>query len=456
MTNIVTRFAPSPTGYLHIGGARTALFSYLFAKANNGKFLLRIEDTDRARSTQPAVDALLDGLKWLGIDWDGEEVYQFAKSTRHQEVALQLLEQGKAYKCFLSPEELEIMREESMRSGIPISSKWRDADPSSHPNLPFVIRIKAPRTGVTIVEDQVQGKVTTENHTLDDMILLRSDGTPTYMHAVVVDDHDMGVTHVIRGDDHLSNTPRQIVIYRAMNWQIPIFSHIPLIHGPDGKKLSKRHGALGVEAYRDMGYLPEALCNYLLRLGWSHGNDEIITRDQAIEWFNLESVGKSPSRLDFKKLDNVNSHYLKTTDNERLLSLIDQNYSSASKQNILKGLDSLKQRANTLLELKEAVKIYVIEQNIIIPDELKSQVMKNFQLIQDFQDKTSKLSSWDKDSLMEIGKIFAQEKQIKLGDLAGMIRILLTGSTASPSVFEIMAILGKDVTMRRFNNVYNS
>jgi glutamyl-tRNA synthetase len=456
MTNIVTRFAPSPTGYLHIGSARTALFSYLFAKANNGKFLLRIEDTDRARSTQPAVDALLNGLKWLGLNWDEEEVYQFARAARHQEVALQLLEQGKAYKCFLSPEELEIMREESMRSGIPISSKWRDADPSSHPNLPYVIRIKAPRTGVTIVEDQVQGKVVTENHTLDDMILLRSDGTPTYMHAVVVDDHDMGVTHVIRGDDHLSNTPRQMVIYQAMNWQVPMFSHIPLIHGPDGKKLSKRHGALGVEAYRDMGYLPEALCNYLLRLGWSHGNDEIITRDQAIEWFNLESIGKSPSRLDFKKLDNVNSHYLKTTDNQRLLSLIDQNYSSTSKENVLKGLDSLKQRANTLLELKESAQIYIVEQNIIIPEELKSQVMKNFQLIQEFQDKTSKLNSWDKDSLMETGKIFAQEKQIKLGDLAGMIRILLTGSTASPSVFEIMAILGKDVTMRRFNNVYNS
>lgn len=456
MTNIVTRFAPSPTGYLHIGSARTALFNYLFAKATGGKFLLRIEDTDRKRSTKQAVDAILDGLNWLGIKWDEEEIYQFERAERHKEVALQLLKEGKAYKCFLTSEELDVMREETMLSGKPIISKWRDADPSSHPDLPFVIRIKAPKEGVTVIDDKVQGKVVVENNTLDDMVLLRSDGTPTYMLAVVVDDHDMKVSHVIRGDDHLSNTARQITIYKAMDWTVPVFAHIPLIHGPDGKKLSKRHGALGVEGYRDMGYLPEALCNYLLRLGWSHGNDEIITREQAIEWFNLESIGKSPARLDFKKLDNVNSHYLKLLSNEELISFFDKNISDTSKDNILKGLDSLKQRANNILELKEAAQIYIIEKDIIIPSEFKTEIMSKFELIQEFQHKASKLVSWDKDSLMELAKIFAQERQIKLGDLAAVIRILLTGSTASPSVFEIMGILGKNATMRRLSNVYNS
>ena len=456
MTNIVTRFAPSPTGYLHIGSARTALFSYLFARANGGKFLLRIEDTDRQRSTKPAVDAILNGLKWLGINWDGEEVYQFSRSERHREVALELLEKGKAYKCFLTSEELEILREETMRTGKPIMSKWRDASSSTHPDLPFVVRIKASKEGTTIIDDKVQGRVVTENHTLDDMILLRSDGSPTYMHAVVVDDHDMGVTHVIRGGDHLSNTARQVTIYQAMNWQVPVFAHIPLIHGQDGKKLSKRHGALGVEAYRDMGYLPEALCNYLLRLGWSHGNDEIINHAQAIEWFNLEAIGKSPARLDFKKLDHVNNHYMKLADNKDLLALIDKNLSEVSKNNILKGMDSLKQRANTILELADAAKIYVVEKDIIIPAELKAQVMIKFELIQEFQHHASKLANWNKDSLMELAKIFSQKNQIKLGDLAGIIRILLTGSTASPSIFEIMEVLGMSATMRRLSNVYNS
>lgn len=456
MTNIVTRFAPSPTGYLHIGGARTALFNYLFAKANGGKFLLRIEDTDRKRSTKPAVDAILDGLNWLGIEWDEEEIYQFERAERHKIVALQLLDRGKAYKCFLTPEELEVMREESMLSGKPIVSKWRDADASTHLNLPYVIRIKAPKLGATVIDDKVQGKVTVENNTLDDMVLLRSDGSPTYMLAVVVDDYDMKVSHVIRGDDHLSNAARQITIYQAMDWPVPIFAHIPLIHGHDGKKLSKRHGALGVEGYRDMGYLPEAICNYLLRLGWSHGNDEIINLKQAIEWFNLEAIGKSPARLDFKKLDNVNSHYLKLLDNEKIITLFDKTISETSKNNILKGLDSLKQRANNLIELEEAAQIYVIEKDIIIPSEFKTEIMSKFELIQEFQHKASKLSSWDKDSLMDLAKIYAQERQIKLGDLAGIIRMLLTGSTASPSVFEIMGILGKNSTMRRLSNVYNS
>lgn len=451
MTKIITRFAPSPTGYLHIGGARTALFNYLFAKANNGKFLLRIEDTDRARSTDQAVNAILEGLNWLGIEWDGEAIYQFSRSERHRQVALQLLSEGKAYKCFLSKEELEILREESMRSGKPIESKWRDASASTHPETPYVIRIKAPKEGITILNDRVQGKVVTENHTLDDMVLLRSDGTPTYMHAVVVDDHDMEVTHIIRGDDHLSNTARQITIYQAMGWNVPEFCHIPLIHGCDGKKLSKRHGALGVDAYKDMGYLPEALCNYLLRLGWSHGNDEIITKLQAIEWFNLESIGKSPSRLDFKKLDNVNSHYLKQSENQHLLSLIDEGLSDISKNNILKGMDALKQRANTLLELKDAVKIYIIENEVDISEDLYSQIKPKSNLIKSFLKDISSIQDWNKTSLMDVAKLVAEQNDIKLGELAGVIRILLTGSNASPSVFEIMEILGEDVTINRLS-----
>lgn len=459
MTNVVTRFAPSPTGYLHIGGARTALFNYLFAKANNGKFLLRIEDTDRKRSTDQAIEAILDGLKWLGISWDNEEVYQFSRSDRHREVALELLSKGKAYKCFLSSEELEKLREKSMETGEPIRSKWRDADHSIHPDAPYVVRLKSPRGGVTILEDEVQGTVTTENHTLDDMVLLRSDGTPTYMLAVVVDDHDMGVTHVIRGDDHLSNTPRQMVIYQAMGWDIPSFSHIPLIHGPDGKKLSKRHGALGVEGYRDMGYLPEAICNYLLRLGWSHGDDEIISRSKAIEWFNLESIGKSPSRLDFKKMDHLNNHYLKEVDNDKVLSLMLEHMpelSDQSKDNILKGLDSLKQRANTILELVEMAKIYILEEEIEIPEDLKKIIMMKFEVIQDFQHHISKSDDWTKEDLMERAKSFAAKNNMKLGEIAGITRVLLTGSTASPSVFEIMSILGKDSTIKRLGNVYNS
>lgn len=459
MTNIITRFAPSPTGYLHIGAARTALFNYLFAKANQGKFLLRIEDTDRKRSTQEAVDALLNGLKWLEIDWDDKEIYQFARSKRHQEVALELLAKGKAYKCFLSQAELEVLREENMRTGKVIQSKWRDADPTTHPNLPYVIRIKAPREGVTIIDDKVQGQVVTENHTLDDMILLRSDGTPTYMHAVVVDDHDMGVTHIIRGDDHLGNAARQMTIYKAMEWNVPVFAHIPLIHGEDGKKLSKRHGALGVEEYRDMGYLPEALCNYLLRLGWSHGNDEIIDRTKAIEWFNLESIGKSPARLDFKKLNHINNHYLKENDNHHLMKLIEpfmNKVSAASSKMILEGLDSLKQRANTVTELANSAKIYVLEEKVQIPLELKNIFINKQDLIMEYIDKISSLTSWNKDTLMEVAKNMSASKQLKLGDFAAILRVILTGSNASPSVFEIISILKLVGLKKRVADAYNS
>lgn len=455
MEKIVTRFAPSPTGYLHIGGARTALFNYLFAKHNNGKFLLRIEDTDRKRSTQDAVDALLDGLKWLEIKWDEPELYQFTKSERHKQIALELLSKGKAYKCFLTPEELEILREDSMKTGKPIQSKWRDASPETYPNLPYVIRIKAPKEGFTTFQDKVQGEIKIDNATLDDMVLLRSDGSPTYMLAVVVDDYDMGVTHVIRGDDHLTNTPRQITIYQAMDWQIPVFAHIPLINGPDGKKLSKRHGALGVDAYEHMGYLPETICNYLLRLGWSHGDDEIISKEQAIEWFNLESIGKSPSRLDFKKLDNLNNYYLQNTDNQRLISLIANNLSAISKSNILKGIDSLKQRSSTIVELQELSKIYIIEQKIDIPQDLKQKIVAKLNLLKEYQNEAEKIEKWTRDSLMDIAKNLAIQNNLKLGDIASIIRIVLTGSNASPSVFEIMEILGKNFTFERFYHVYN-
>lgn len=455
MKKIVTRFAPSPTGYLHIGGARTALFNFLFARANQGKFLLRIEDTDRQRSTDEAVKIILDGLKWLGLDWDDQEIYQFSRARRHQEVAMQLLASGKAYKCFLNTEELEILRDESMKTGKPITSKWRDAEPSTHPNLPYVIRIKAPKEGVTIVDDLVQGKVITENSTLDDMVLLRSDGTPTYMLAVVVDDHDMEVTHVIRGDDHLSNTPRQMMIYQAMDWEVPSFSHIPLIHGPDGKKLSKRHGALGIDAYQKMGYLPEALCNYLLRLGWSHGDDEIISRNQAIEWFNIESIGKSPSRLDFKKLDHVNNHYLKLTDNTKLVNLIAEEESKQNQENIFKGLDSLKQRANNLVELLEMAQIYKIEFEADLNEDYRDYLEENLSLLQNYRNILLNHQDWTKESLMDATKSFAAENQVKLGDIAAFLRLLLTGNTISPSVFEIMSILGKDISLRRINVIFN-
>src|SRR6187551_3671796 len=336
---VVTRFAPSPTGFLHIGGARTALFNWLYARARGGKMLLRIEDTDLERSTVAAINAIIDGLTWLGLTWDGEPVYQFSRVERHRQVAEQLLAAGRAYRCYASPEELTAMREAARREGRSklYDGRWRDRDPAeAPPGVKPVIRLKAPLTGETVIEDQVQGRVVWQNSDLDDLVLLRSDGTPTYMLAVVVDDHDMGVTHVIRGDDHLANAPRQTQIYDAMDWPEPTYAHVPLIHGPDGAKLSKRHGAMGVDAYRDeLGMLPEAVGNYLLRLGWGHGDDEIISRDQAIEWFDLPQVGKSPSRFDFKKLENLNGHYIREADDERLAELVAPSLSLSDAQKIL-------------------------------------------------------------------------------------------------------------------------
>ena len=362
----VLRFAPSPTGFLHIGGARTALFNWLFAKHTGGTFLLRIEDTDRERSTPEAVDAILKGMEWLGLDWDGQTFYQFARVGRHRDVAEQLLAEGKAYRCYATAAELDEMRAKQRAEGKPIryDGRWRDRTPGpDEDGKPFVIRIKASQTGETIVHDVVQGDVTFANDQLDDMVLLRSDGTPTYMLAVVVDDFDMGVTHIVRGDDHLNNAARQLQIIHAMGWPIPLYGHVPLIHGPDGAKLSKRHGALAVEAYRDMGYLPETMRNYLLRLGWSHGNDEIISTEQAIEWFNLESIGRSPARLDFKKLDNLNAHYIRQRSDESLanevISLLSHKdpprvLDATARKRLLAAMPGLKERAKTIVELNQA------------------------------------------------------------------------------------------------------
>lgn len=456
---VVTRFAPSPTGYLHIGSARTALFSYLFAKHHHGKFLLRIEDTDRARSTQPAVDALISGLKWLGINWDEEEIYQFSRSKRHAEIANELVQRGKAYYCYLSEGEIEALRSESLNSGKPMRSIWRDKTSDEAPiDIKPVVRLKAPRSGQTKVNDLVQGLVTVENDTIDDLVLLRSDGAPTYMLAVVVDDHDMGITHVIRGDDHLSNTPKQILIYQGMDWKLPEFAHISLIHGEDGAKLSKRHGALGVEAYKDMGYLPQSLCNYLLRLGWSHGNDEFISMEQAIEWFNLESIGRSPARLDFKKLDSLNARYIKEMDEQKLLELVldgcecAKNVGERSMQNIQKSIRLLKDRAKTLNDIRKSVHIFIENRDVEFGEEgLEVAVVRRvrYKQIKPFLSEFN--GEWKKGELFAACKKFAAENGLEIHLIGELLRIAITGLIESPSIFEIMEIIGKEEVMRRID-----
>lgn len=459
---VVTRFAPSPTGYLHIGGARTALFNYLFAKHHGGKFHLRIEDTDRARSTQEAVDAILDSMTWLGLDWDGDVVHQFARMDRHAEVAQKLLAGGKAYYCYCTPEELEQMREDARARGVAprYDGRWRDRDPSEAPaGVTPSVRLKAPHEGETVIQDLVQGEVRLMNKYLDDRVLLRGDGTPTYMLSVVVDDHDMGVTHIIRGDDHLTNSFVQYHIYQACGWSIPAFAHIPLIHGADGAKLSKRHGALGAEAYRDMGFLPEALCNYLLRLGWGHGDDEIISREQAIDWFSLEGVGRSPSRFDTVKLTNLNAHYLREANNDRLVGLIsplmesqlERPLTDLERQRILLGMNGLKQRAKTILDLARDAEIYIEvkpydekAQKIVTPETQKivTHVCRKIKRLEDFSEA----------SIEGEMRAISEELGEKLGNIAQPLRVALTGSTISPSVFEVMAILGRDESLIRLEN----
>ena len=452
---IVTRFAPSPTGYLHIGGARTALFNWLFARHHGGKYLLRIEDTDRARSTEPAIEAILDGLSWLGLPWDGEVTYQFSRAARHAEVALEMLAKGHAYHCYASPQELDEMRAAQKAAGKPMryDGRWRDRDPSEAPaGVKPVVRLKAPQTGQTVIKDAVQGEVTVENAQLDDMILLRADGTPTYMLAVVVDDHDMGVTHVIRGDDHLNNAFRQLQIIRAMGWPEPVYAHIPLIHGPDGAKLSKRHGALGVDAYRDMGFLPAALRNYLLRLGWGHGDDEIISTAQAIEWFDLDGVGRAASRFDMAKLTNLNAHYLRETPDAELLPLVLPRIEeklgtvdAAGRERIVRGLSGVKPRARTLIELADGLAFYARAGAPPIADD-KARAL----LTPDARAVMAKLapalepraSDWSEKALEVAVREFAEANGLKLGQVAQPLRVALTGSTASPGIFEVLAVLG--------------
>lgn len=462
MSQVVTRFAPSPTGYLHIGGARTALFNWLFARNQGGKFLLRIEDTDRARSTPEATEAIFAGLRWLGLDWDEEPASQFARMERHAAVAGEMLANGTAYKCYSTKEEIDAFRTQARAEKRPplFHSPWRDTDPAKAPDAPFVVRLKAPRTGKTSVDDKVQGLVTWKNETLDDLILLRSDGTPTYMLAVVVDDYDMGVTHVIRGDDHLTNAARQSLIYRAMGWDLPVFAHIPLIHGPDGAKLSKRHGALGVEAYRDMGYPPEAMRNYLARLGWSHGDDDFFTTDQAIAWFNLESIGKSPARFDFKKLENLSGQHIRAMENSRLLSELESFVASqqlpalsqAHREMFMLGMDSLKERAKTLPELLEMAYYFLGER----PFEADQKANKFLDTVSRgmLNRLTSRLRdvSWTQENLEADIRVFAEAEGLKLGKVAQPLRAALTGRTVSPSVFEMMVLLGKDESIARLED----
>ncbi len=459
--SVTVRFAPSPTGYLHIGGARTALFNWLFARHHGGKFLLRIEDTDRQRSTKEAIDAIIDGLKWLELGWDGEVIYQFARAQRHAEVALKLLAEGKAYYCYATPEELTKMREEQKARGesIRYDGRWRDRDPrEAPPGVKPVVRLKAPRTGDTVVKDRVQGEIKVANAQLDDMVLLRGDGTPTYMHSVVVDDIDMGITHVIRGSDHLTNTFRQVLLYNAIGAATPEFAHIPLIHGPDGAKLSKRHGALGVEAYRDMGYLPEAMRNYLLRLGWGHGDDEIIATEQAIQWFDLPGVGQSPARFDFAKLDSLNGHYIRETPDARLEALLQpilekklgRTVDKHGAARIQRGMKGLKQRAKTLVELADAAQFYVAERPLKLDDKAAKLLTPEAKaILKDLAAHLAAQKHWDEQDLEAALRGFAEARGLGLGKVAQPLRATLTGSGASPGLFEVMKVLGRDEALAR-------
>ena len=453
---VVTRFAPSPTGYLHIGGARTALFNWLFARHHGGKYLLRIEDTDRARSTEPAIAAILDGLSWLGLDGDEPPVFQFERSDRHTEVAHQLLGSGHAYRCYLTQDELAERRAlaQAERKPFRIVSEWRDRAPGdSEADTPFVVRVKAPTAGETAIDDLVQGRVTVANAEIDDFVILRSDGTPTYMLAVVVDDHDMGVTHVIRGDDHLNNAFRQLALIHALGWSVPIYAHVPLIHGPDGAKLSKRHGALGVDAYRDeLGILPEALNNYLLRLGWGHGDDELIGMDQAIEWFDLDHVGKSPSRMDFKKLENINGHYVREADDARLAALVAPRLGlDADGEALLtRAMPELKARAHDLAQLAGGAEFLFATRPLTMDDKaatlLSDEARGNLALA---HGALSSLAHWDHDAADVAVREVAEQTGIKLGKLAQPLRAALTGKTTSPGIFDVLVLLGKDESLAR-------
>ncbi|WP_127900377.1 glutamate--tRNA ligase [Solirhodobacter olei] len=456
---VVTRFAPSPTGYLHIGGARTALFNWLYARGRGGKFLLRIEDTDRARSTPEATEAILKGLAWFGIDWDGEPISQFARKDRHAEVAHQMLARGSAYKCFSTQEEIEEFRATAKAAGHStlFHSPWRDADPATHPDAPYVIRVKAPREGATVIEDAVQGTVTFRNDQLDDMICLRSDGTPTYMLAVVVDDHDMGVTQVIRGDDHLNNAARQTMVYRAMGWDVPGWAHIPLIHGPDGKKLSKRHGALGLEEYQALGYPAAGMRNYLARLGWSHGDDEYFTDAQAREWFDLSAITRAPARLDFKKLENICGRHIAAAEDAALLHELEA-YLAASGQPALSATQSeglaramycLKDRAKTFPQIIEKAH-FVLASRPLVPDAAAEKALDAVSrgILSELTPQL-RSASWNRETLEGIVAALAEAQGMGLGKIAGPLRAALAGRTVTPSIFDMMLVLGREETVAR-------
>ncbi|MFK8039882.1 MAG: glutamate--tRNA ligase [Rickettsiaceae bacterium] len=449
--NIVTRFAPSPTGLLHIGGARTALFNYLFAKHHNGKFLLRIEDTDINRSSKENVDAILKSLEWLDLKWDGEIIYQSDRIERYKQVAKQLVEIGLAYYCF-EPKVDEVKQD--ARNYTPFKSKWRDIDQSTHPtDQNPVIRFKAPIDGVTVIHDVVQGDVVIENKELEDIILLRADGIATYMLACVVDDHDMGITHIIRGDDHLNNTAKQILIYNALNYTIPVMAHMSLMHGQDGAKLSKRHGALGVDAYKEMGYLPDALCNYLLRLGWSHNNDEIISRDQAITWFSLNQIGRSPAKVDFDKMRYINGWYIKNMDNSQLMQIIQDhiNINSEEFNAIERVMDSIKARVDLIPELIELAKIYTINYSINLSLDHQKIITNSIKYIKELIFLLNDTRKFDKHTIKNTFKEVADCHNIKLHAIIMPIRLLMTGMESSLGIFEMLEIFGKKRFIQRVN-----
>jgi len=463
---VVTRFAPSPTGFLHIGGARTALFNWLYARGRGGKMLLRIEDTDRERSTREAIDAILDGLKWLELHWDGDIIYQFSRAARHREVAEQLLAAGNAYRCYATAEELAAMREKARSEGRTrlYDGMWRDRDPSeAPPAMKPTIRLRAALSGETVIEDQVQGRVVWQNENLDDLVLLRGDGTPTYMLAVVVDDHDMGVTHIIRGDDHLINAARQKQIYDALEWSIPSMSHIPLIHGPDGSKLSKRHGALGVEAYRAMGYLPAALRNYLVRLGWSHGDQEIFSTEEMIADFDLPAIGRSAARFDFAKLENLNGHYIRHTDDQSLVTMFEDildyvprgaelkpRLNETTRAQLLKAMPHLKERAKTLIDLIDASYFIFAERPLEIePKALTVLTPESRALIGRLRTVLETITPWSEETTEAAMRAFAEQNGLKIGAVAQPLRVALTGRTTSPGIFDVLAVLGRQESLAR-------
>ena len=458
---VVTRFAPSPTGFLHIGGARTALFNWLYARHHGGRFLLRIEDTDRARSTQEAIDAILDGMRWLGLDWDGHEYYQSQFWARHAEVANELVARGHAYRCYMTQEELAAQRERAQAERRPfrVESQWRDcATDAPTPDAPFVVRLKAPREGETAIEDKVQGRVVVQNSELDDMVLLRSDGTPTYMLAVVVDDHDMGVTHVIRGDDHLNNAFRQLGIIKAMGWPEPVYAHVPLIHGADGAKMSKRHGATGVMDYHELGFLPEALSNYLLRLGWGHGDEEIVSRERAIELFDLAGVGRSPSRFDTKKLENLNGHYIREASDGRLAGLtaprieamLGRMLTNEEIALLTQAMEGLKPRAKTLNELAESG-AFLFKARPLDMDERAVSLLQGqaSDLLALVHAALERLPEWTVEATEEAVRGVSEQAGVKLGQVAQPLRAALTGRATSPGIFDVLVLLGREESLAR-------